>query len=198
MHVGAGKVTFLGHELSESGIRQDPEKLKAIRKLPLPANAKEVRQVMGLMSYYRQFIGNFATIAKPLTAPMRKSVEFQWTQHHQEAFNLLKQRLCTNPTLGHFNHHDKVQLKTDASRKGIGGILLQQQKECWVLKACCSCRLSEVEENYAVTDLEGLTVVYAMDKFRNYLLGRKFILLIDYCALCALRKRTPQSPRLRR
>lgn len=121
---GVDKVTFLGHELSESGIRQDPEKMRARRDLPRPTNAEEVRQVMGLMSYYGRFIERFASMAEPLTSLVRKNVEFRWDQTNQEAFETLKEKLCANPVLGHFNHHDKVFLKTDASGLGVGGILL--------------------------------------------------------------------------
>lgn len=195
---GANRVTFLGHELSETGIRADPEKLKAIRDLPEPTSSREVRQVMGLMSYYRRFVPNFATIAEPLTSLMRKNVPFLWNEQHRAAFVELKNKLCSNPALGHFNHHEPIVLKTDASGKGVGGILLQQQAQNWVLVACCSRRISKTEENYAATDLEGLAVVFAMTRFRNYLLGKHFVLLTDHCALCALRKRTPNSPRLRR
>lgn len=89
-------------------------------------------------------------------------------------------------------------LKTDASKKGVAGILYQQQNGGWKMVACCSRRLTPAETNYGMTDLEGLAVIHSLEKFRHYLLGREFEILTGYCALCKLIKTTPQSPRLKR
>ena len=80
----------------------------------------------------------------------------------------------------------------------MAGILLQQQGAEWRLITCCSRRLSSAEENYGISDLEGLAVVYSVTKLRNYLLGKHFTILTDHCSLCALKKRVPNSPRLYR
>jgi len=89
-------------------------------------------------------------------------------------------------------------LKTDASRKGIAGLLLQKQKGEWKIVQCCSRRLSSSELNYGITDLEGLAVIHALHKFRPYLLGKHFEIKVDHCALCALNEKMPTSPRLKR
>ena len=89
-------------------------------------------------------------------------------------------------------------LKTDASKDGVAGMLLQKKDGDWKLVACASRRLSCAEENYSITDLEGLAVVYSVSKFRHYLLGTKFTILVDHCALYALNTKMPNSARLRR
>lgn len=89
-------------------------------------------------------------------------------------------------------------VKTDASKNGITGILLQQQNGEWRIIECCSRQLTPSERNYAITELEGLAVVYSVTKFRHYLLGRKFQILTDHCSLCVLKSKMPQSSRLRR
>lgn len=195
---GASSVKFLGHEISRYGIRQDPDKLKALTKMPAPQDAKGVKQVLGMFSYYRKFVNNFAMLAEPLTKLTRKGIDFVWEDEQREAYDKIINELAKNATLAHFNHKDPVLVKTDASRKGIAGMLLQRQSDEWRLITCCSRRLSSSESNYGITDLEGLAVVYTVSKLRPYLLGKKFQILVDHCALCVLNKRTPASARLRR
>ena len=89
-------------------------------------------------------------------------------------------------------------VKTDASKVGVAGMLLQKQLGEWKIISCCSRRLSQSESNYGITDLEGLAVIYAVTKFRHYILGKTFQILVDHCALCVLNKRMPTSARLRR
>ena len=195
---GASKVIFLGHELSRDGIRQDPMKVQAINQLRAPTNVGEVRRVLGLFGYYRRFVPNFATIAEPLNRLTRKDVEFRWSNEHEMAFEELKRALNQNIVLAQFNHQDPILLKTDASRVGVAAILLQQQKGEWRIITCCSRRLCKAEENYGISDLEGLAIVFAVGKLRNYLLGKRFTILTDHCALCALKLKTPTSARLHR
>lgn len=193
---GAKSIKFLGHEISSQGIKQDPDKLKALLKLPSPRDAKEVKRALGMFSYYRKFVDKFAMIAEPLTKLTRKGVEFAWTNEQQNAYDKILSELSKNATLAHFNHRDPVMLKTDASRTGVAGMLLQKQDEDWKIITCCSRRLTPSEANYGITDLEGLGLIYAVAKLRPYLLGKHFKVLVDHCALCVLNKRQPASPRL--
>lgn len=195
---GASKIIFLGHEISSEGIKQDPAKLAALTALKPPKDKEGVRRFLGMSGYYRKFVNNFATIATPLTELTRKSTTFQWTMKEQKAFEEIINELKQNATLAHFNHHDPIMLKTDASRTGVAGWLLQQQKGDWKLVTCCSRRLSDSEANYGITDLEGLALIYSVQKLRNYLLGKPFDVIVDHCALCVLNKRMPNSARLRR
>lgn len=97
-----------------------------------------------------------------------------------------------------FNNNDPVAVKTDASKIGIAGILTQCQCGEWRIVSCCSRNTNNAEKNYGVSELEGLALVYSVTKFRNYLLGRKFRVYTDHCALCSLRIKTSKSPKLQR
>ena len=195
---GAEKITFLGHEISKEGIRRDPSKLKALTMMPYPNDTHGIKRALGMFSYYRKFVKNFALIAEPLTKLTRKGVDFQWEAEQKQAYDEIICQLKKNATLAHFNHIDPLLVKTDASKKGVAGILLQRQNDEWKIITCCSRRLTSSETNYGITDLEGLAVVYTVTKLRPYLLGKKFQILVDHCALCVLNKRMPNSARLRR
>lgn len=125
--IGAKEVTFLGHHISEKGIGQEPQKLKAIHNMPAPKDVNGVRRVLGLMSYYRKFVPNFATIAAPLIELTRKSRNFNWTTVEEKAFEELKRKLEENLIRAHYDPTYETIVKTDVSRSGIGGILLQKQ-----------------------------------------------------------------------
>lgn len=196
--LGAKKIIFLGHEISRDGIRQDPEKLRAIKALQPPTDAAGIRRFLGMSGYYRKFVPNFAKLSEPLTRLIRKNVTFEWGENEQEAFEGIINSLSENATLAHFNHKDPLMLKTDASYQGIAGILLQLQSGDWKMVTCCSRRLSSAETNYGITDLEGLAMVYCCQKLRPYLLGKKFEIICDHSALLVLQKRNPTSARLKR
>lgn len=153
-------------------------------------------RINGKSRVSRRFIPNSSLIAEPLTRLTRKDSKWEWLVEQREAFEILREAFGRDPVLGHFNHRDALALKTDASRVGVAGMLLQQQGDEWRLITCCSRRLSKSEENYGISDLEGLAIVYCVSKLRNYLLGKRFTILTDHCALCALEKKVPNSPRL--
>ena len=149
-------VLFLGHVLSAEGISANPEKVDKVKTWPVPKNIKEVQSFLGLASYYRHFIPHFAkkaqclhklvgpTASKPKMTtkarvketeaagnkPMEQETKmFEWTIEHQEAFDALKEALCTAPVLGYPDFTREFILDTDASLKGLGAILSQQQKD---------------------------------------------------------------------
>ena len=149
-------VLFLGHILLAEGISANPEKVYKVKTWPVPKNIKEVQSFLVLASYYRHFIPHFAkkaqclhelvgpTASKPKSRAKARNKEtqaavttlietetkiFEWTIEHQEAFDALKEALCTAPVLGYPNFSREFILDTDASLKGLGTILFQQQKD---------------------------------------------------------------------
>lgn len=174
---GTSQVTFLGHLIDVSGIRADPTKVKAITEMPRPKSIDEIRRVHGLLNYYRRLVPNFAQLAQPFTKMLKKNSVFRWEKEQDDAFKSIKSALTSQPVLAHFNHYDPIALKTDASKIGLAGILMQRQGEEWRLISCCSRNTSNCEKNYGISDLEGLAIVYSIDKFRNYLLGRHFSII---------------------
>ena len=177
------QVKFLGHVVSGRGVQTDPEKVAAVRDWPIPRNVTDVRMYIGFCSYYRKFICRFADIAAPLYNLMRKQVRFEWSAECQVAFDRLKEALVSSPVLAQPRHDGQFILDTDASMVGIGAVLSQMQDGQERVVAYSSRRLSDAERRYSVTRLELLAVVYGLRQYRQYLLGRHFLIRTDHAAL---------------
>ena len=122
------KVAFLGHIISANGISVDPAKISAITNWSAPTNPTEVRSFLGLAGYYRRFVENFSTIAKPLTQTLKKNMKFNWTDECQATFEELKRKLTTAPVLTLPTDAGEFTVYTDASRQGLGCVLIQGGK----------------------------------------------------------------------
>ncbi|GKC00017.1 putative reverse transcriptase domain-containing protein [Tanacetum coccineum] len=122
------KVAFLGHIVSADGIIMDPSKVEAITKWPRPTTVTEVRSFLGLAGYYRCFVEGFSRLALPLTQLMRKGEKFVWTDERKESFEELKWRLVSAPILTLPSGSGGFQIYSDASKKGLGCVLMQHRK----------------------------------------------------------------------
>lgn len=187
-HLLQSKVLFLGHVISAEGVATDPEKIEAVESWPTPSKLKELRAFLGLCSYYRKFVPEFARIARPLHDMTRKGVPFVWTKECEEAFRKLKQTLTEAPILSLPDDQGMFILDTDASGEALGGVLSQVQDNqekviCYGSRVC-----SLAERNYDVTKRELLAIVHFLKVYRPYLLGRRFLLRTDHSALQWLRK----------
>ena len=182
-HLFQKSVTFLGHVVSGEGISTDPEKVRAVQDWPVPTAVGELRSFLGLCSYYRRYVRNFSTIARPLHRLTEKGSDFKWTQECSDAFNHLKNALITAPVLKYPSSTERFILDTDASNFGIGAVLSQVQDGEERVVAYYSATLSKAERNYCVTRKELLAVVSAVKKFHHYLYGRPFLVRTDHGAL---------------
>ncbi|KAL4152823.1 hypothetical protein QTP88_000656 [Uroleucon formosanum] len=174
---------YLGHIISENGIQPDPEKIKSVLQFPIPASVKEIKSFLGLSGYYRKFIKSYSLISKPMTNLLRKDVTFNWDTSCQEAFDKLKNILCSKPILQYPDFTKPFIVTTDASGKALGAILSQGEVSQDLPIAYASRTLSKCESNYSTTELECLAIIFAVKTFRPYLYGRKFIILSDHRAL---------------
>ncbi|GJW53416.1 putative reverse transcriptase domain-containing protein [Tanacetum coccineum] len=152
-------------KLGREGVHVDPAKIEAVKNWPVPKSPTEVRQFMGLAGYYRRFIEGFSLIAKPLTKLTQKNKRFEWGADEDEAFQKLKQDLCTAPILALPEGPDDFVVYCDASLKGYGAVLMQRDK----VIAYASRQLKTHEENYTTHDLELGAVVFALRLWRHYL-----------------------------
>lgn len=177
------EVNFLGHVVSAQGVQTDPEKIKAIREWPQLASKLDVQSFVGLCTYYRRFVKNFATIARPLHALTGEKTVFQWTKECSNAFQELKIRLTTPPILAFPLPGTPFILDTDASLTGIGGVLSQVQEELERVICFYSRVLSKTERNYCVTRRELLAIVKTIEHFHHYLYGRRFLIRTDHASL---------------
>ena len=182
-HLFQRKVRYLGHIVSEDGIETDPEKVEAIRKWERPSNVSELRSFLGLCSYYRRFVPDFATIARPLIKMTEKNVQFAWTEEQEESWRALKEKLVSPPVLMYPDPEVPFVLDTDASDFGIGAVLSQVQGGDERVVAYGSRVLTKQERRYCVTRRELLAVVHFIKYFRHYLVGRRFTLRTDHASL---------------
>ena len=122
---------FLGHVISKHGIHPDPAKTEKVKHYPTPTDVTSIRQFLGLASYYRRFVPNFARIASPLHSLTRKNTNFVWTEACEAAFCELKRALVSAPVLAYpmFGDGRSFILETDASYIGLGAILSQKQDD---------------------------------------------------------------------
>ena len=176
-------VSFLGHIISQHGVKTDPLKIQVVSHWPAPTNATELRSFLGLASYYRRFIPKFAEIAAPLYRLQEKESRFSWAEPCQTAFDKLKQKLTSAPVLAFPTRDGIFVLDTDASDLAIGAVLSQLQGGVEKVIAYGSRTLTKSERNYCATRRELLALVYFLRYFRAYLLGRPFHVRTDHASL---------------
>ena len=177
------EVLYLGHIVTADGIRTDPTKTAVVKDWRVPRNTKDVRQFLGLVSYYRRFVPGFATLAAPLHKVSTKTSLFTWDKHCQTAFEELRHRLTTTPVLTYPRFDSPFLVDTDASNHGLGAVLSQVENGKERVVVYASRVLSKAERNYCATRKELLAVVYAVEQFRPYLYGQQFLLRTDHGAL---------------
>lgn len=177
------EVPFLGHVVSKDGVRTDPQKVAAVADWPRPANVAEVRSYLGLCTYYRRFVQDFATIAAPLHRLTRKGVPFEWDEACQAAFDGLKRAMMEAPVLPYPDPKLPYLLDTDASAEGIGAVLSQVKDGREHVVAYYSAKFNRPERNYCVTRKELLAVVKSLEHFHPYLYGAEFTVRTDHAAL---------------
>ncbi|GJT06434.1 putative reverse transcriptase domain-containing protein [Tanacetum coccineum] len=173
------KVQFLGHVIDSKGIHIDPTKIESIKDWVSHKSPTEIRQFLGLAGYYRRFIEGFSKIAKPMTKLTQKKVEFVWGDKQETAFKLLKKKLFSAPILALPEGSEDFFAYCDASKKGLGAVLMQREK----VIAYASRQLKIHEKNYTTHDLELGAVVFALKIWRHYLYGTKCTVFTDHKSL---------------
>lgn len=177
-------IEYLGHELSGNGIQPGKTKTRAVNEYPRPMDKHQVRQFVGLTSYFRKFVKGFAALAKPLTKLTKLNAPFEWGAEQEEAFQKLKGILVQRPVLALYNREAETELHTDACKNGIGGILLQRQDDSSLKPVCYYSRqTTDAERRYHSYEQETLAVVESVRQFRVYLLGIRFKIVTDCNAL---------------
>ncbi|GKA03195.1 putative reverse transcriptase domain-containing protein [Tanacetum coccineum] len=161
------------------GIHVDPAKIESIKDWASPKTPTEIRQFLGLAGYYRRFIEGFSKIAKPMTKLTQKGIKFDWGEKEENAFQLIKQKLCSAPILALPEGSEGFVVYCDASRKGLGAVLMQREK----VIAYASRQLKIHEKNYTTHDLELGSVVFALKIWRHYLYGTRCTMFTDHKSL---------------
>nr|ABA92080.1 retrotransposon protein, putative, Ty3-gypsy subclass [Oryza sativa Japonica Group] len=173
------EVKFLGHVISAGGVAVDPSNVESVTNWKQPKTVSEIRNFLGLAGYYRRFIENFSKIAKPMTRLLQKDVKYKWSEECEQSFQELKNRLISAPILILPDPKKGFQVYCDASKFGLGCVLMQDEK----VVAYASRQLRPHEKNYPTHDLELAAVVHALKIWRHYLFGTRTEVYTDHKSL---------------
>ena len=174
---------FLGHIVSREGIQANPAKTSAVRQYPVPKSVTEVKSFMGLCSYYRRYVRDFAALARFLHQLTEKTKDFHWNPEAHKAFEQLKDCLTSTPILAFPSMNEPFILYTDASQFAIGAVLAQVQNGLERVICYASKSLNKAQSRYSTTKRELLAIVSYTRHFKHYLLGRRFKINTDHRAL---------------
>lgn len=164
-------VLHVSAKYSDTKREIDPSKIEAVVAWPIPKNLKALRGFLGLAGYYRRFVKNFGVIARPLTSLTKKEC-FRWNEEAEQAFEELKKALCSTPVLALPQFDKSFVVETDACGSGIGAVLMQDGHPL----AYISRHLKGKQLNLSIYEKELLAVVFAVQKWRHYLLTNHFVI----------------------
>ena len=186
------KVSYVGHVLSADGLKPDPLKVEAIKALPPPGDREELQRFLGVVTYFSKLIPNMPPKSALLRQLLQKEVEWSWGQAENEAFESLKTAISSTPVLKFLNPEEPVSLLVDASSRGLGAVILQDNQPV----AYTSKGSSESQQNYAQIEKEMLAIVFGCKRFHDFLYGENVVTVeIDHKPLEAiLKKPIHQAP----
>lgn len=179
-------IVFLGVVVSEEGFTPDPDKVKALTKIPTPKNITDVRSFIGMANYYRTFIPKFSTVVSPIVDLTKKESAFNWGPPQEAARQSIIQLLSQPPVLIHFQDDKPLVLVCDASGKGIASVLCHDLDGEERPIAFHSRTLNSHEQKYTVSEQELLAIIHGIKKNRQFLVGRRFKIVSDHHSLCFL------------
>ncbi|GFO41266.1 Zinc finger protein [Plakobranchus ocellatus] len=169
--LGSRTVDFLGHSLVRGATGLQDENVEKVRNAPSPKRKREVRAFLGLVGYYKEFVPNFAAVSAPLSDLVRKGQPnvVNWGDSQERAYNSLKVAVTSKPVLQLPDVNKKFVLRTDASDRGLGAALMQENEGTLFLVAYASKNLTDRERKYSVTERDALAIVWGVKKFSLYL-----------------------------
>jgi hypothetical protein len=173
----------LGHKISEKGIEVDMVKIEVIEQLPPPTNVKGIHSFLGHAGFYQRFIQNFPQIARPLTHLLDKDAMFIFMEECLQSFHTLKKALISAPVISPPDWHLPFEIMYDASDYVVGVVLGQSKDKKHYAISYASKTLTGPQLNYVTTGKEPLAMVFAIEKFRSYLVGAKVIVYTDHVTL---------------
>ena len=188
----------LGHIVSKNGIEVDKAKVELISNLPTPKRVRDIRSFLGHAGFYRRFIKDFSAIARPLCNLLAKDVPFAWSQACEAGFDKLKTMLMSPPIMRSPNWNLPFEIMCDASDYAIGAILGQREDKKAFVIYYVNKTLDSAQANYTTTEKEFLAVVFALEKFRSYIVVSPVTIFTDHTALKYLLSKQDTKPRLTR
>ena len=190
------EVDFFGETYTTDGSKPAQSKVSAISEMPSPTSKKQAQSFIGMVNYLSKFLARLSELAEPIREVCKDKVPFNWGPEHQDAFKQIKHEIVRAPILPYYNPRKETVLQKDASVKGLGACLLQDQKPVYF----ASKALTETQCGYVAIEIESLAVAWAMEKFHHFLYASHFILETDQTPLEAILSKSlnQATPRLQR
>ena len=179
------KIVFMGHQMTKEGLEIDPDKVRAILELEKPDSVESLRRFLGFVNYLARFLPRLSEVLQPLRELTVKDVKWLWTNEHDAAFAEVKRLVTSAPILAYYDPSLPLLIQCDASEKGLGCALLQNQKPV----AYASRALTDTETRYAQIEKEMLAVVFSLEKFNQYTFGRHTDVHSDHKPLESITKK---------
>ena len=180
------EVSFVGHLLTSKGVCADPDKVKAVVKMPSPTDVSADRRVVGFLTYLSKFLPKLSDIYEPLRKLTVQNIEWCWLETHEKAVSDIKKLVCTSPVLKYYDPKEELTLQCNASLTGLGASLLQNGLPI----DFPSRALTDVETRYARIEKEMLTVVFGLERFHQYTYGRSVNVDSDHKPLESIVKKS--------
>ena len=165
------EVPYMGHLLTDQGVKPDPLKVEAITNMPRPNDAKGVLRLLGSVNYLSKFLPNLSAVVAPIRKLTYKDVPFHWESQQEEAFKTVLNLISDTPVLRYYNTDDEITIENDCSSTGIGCCLKQNGQPI----SFASKSLTPTEQNYAQIEKEMLAIVFGCERFNQYIYGRDVI-----------------------
>jgi hypothetical protein len=190
------EIKYIGHIIGKEGIKPDPDKIAAIQNMPSPQSKADLQRFLGMVNYLGKFVPKMAELTAPLRTLLKKEVGWQWHHEHEQAFKAVKTQLTKAPILAHYSTDKPVKITADSSSVGLGCALMQNDKPV----AYASRALTPAEQNYAQIEKETLAIVFACEKFHQYIYGKQCEVETDHKPIENIWKKTLNKcpPRIQR
>ena len=170
------EVEFVGHLLTQEGLKPDPKKVEAVVNMPKPTDALGIQRLQGTVGYLGKFLPNLSAAFEPLRKLSYMDAEWQWSKEQDDALEEVKKLVTEAPVLAYYDEKKELTVECDASSKGLGAALLQDGKPLYY----ASRALTPTEQRYAQIEKECLAICFSLERFHQYTYGRKVTVLSDH------------------
>ena len=170
------ELDFLGHVVTNKGLKPDEKKVAAILQMPNPKDAEAVRRLQGVITYLAKFLHQLSSVMEPIRRLTRQDYEWGWAQEQETSMAELKKLVTSVPLLAYYDPSKELVIQCDASSTGLGSTLMQEGKPL----AYASRALSTTEGGYAQIEKVCLAIVFSLERFHQYTFGRKTIVNTDH------------------
>jgi hypothetical protein len=196
MQFKAPRCKFFGNILTKDGMEVDSEKVDAIKKMAPPSTKAELQSFLGIVNYMKTYTATLTDASAPLRQLCKEGIVYQWEKRHQDAFENIKDELTRTPVLAYFDAKKNHVIQTDASEKGLGGVLLQDDQPVMYISRA----LTPTEKGYSNIERELLSLVFGMERLHNFVYGGTTLVQTDHKPLESIFKKTVSetTPRLQR